>query len=76
MNIAISATFTESVYGNRATGLPAVRQHRLKAIAQEEALWRTESESHDRANAELIPRLVVRVEGLGNVHAKMNAPRV
>ena len=47
-------------------GLPSVRQHRLKALAQEEAHWRTESESHDHAHGELIPRLVLRVEGLGN----------
>lgn len=48
-------------------GLPAVRQHRLKAIAQEEERWKAESDSDGHAHPELIARLVLRVEGLGNV---------
>jgi superfamily II DNA or RNA helicase len=47
-------------------GLPAIRQRRLDAIAEEETLWQTESDSLDHAHPELIPRLILRVEGLGN----------
>ena len=48
-------------------GLPAVRQHRLNEIAREEAAWNIELESRDRVQPELVPQLILRVEGLGNV---------
>jgi hypothetical protein len=47
-------------------GLFAVRQHRLSEIACEETAWDIESQSHDQAHPELVPRLIIRVEGLGN----------
>jgi len=47
-------------------GLPAVRQHRLNELAREEALWNRESEVRSHVHPELIPRLVLRVEGLGD----------
>jgi superfamily II DNA or RNA helicase len=47
-------------------GLPAVRQHRLNEISREEAAWGIESESRDQVHPELVPRLIIRVEGLGN----------
>ena len=47
-------------------GLPAVRQHRLNEIAREETAWDIESESRDQVHPELVPRLIIRVEGLGN----------
>jgi hypothetical protein len=47
-------------------GLPAVRQRRLNELDREEAVWRIESESRDQVHPELVPRLIIRVEGLGN----------
>jgi superfamily II DNA or RNA helicase len=47
-------------------GLPAVRQHRLNELAKEEAAWNLESESRAHVHPDLIPRLILRVEGLGN----------
>jgi hypothetical protein len=47
-------------------GLPAVRQHRLNELAKEETAWNLESESRSQVHPELVPRLMVRVEGLGN----------
>jgi SNF2 family DNA or RNA helicase len=47
-------------------GLPAVRQHRLNEISREETEWDIESESRDQVHPELVPRLIIRVEGLGN----------
>jgi superfamily II DNA or RNA helicase len=48
-------------------GLPAVRQHRLNELAKEETAWNLESESRAHVHPELVPRLIIRVEGLGNV---------
>jgi hypothetical protein len=48
-------------------GLPAVRQHRLNELAKEEMLWSRESESRVHVHPELVPRLILRVEGLGDV---------
>lgn len=48
-------------------GLSAVRQHRLNAIDQEERRWRVESSASDISYPELTPRLLLRVEGVGNV---------
>lgn len=47
-------------------GLPAVRQHRLAELDKEETAWHLESESRTLVYPELIPRLILRVEGLGN----------
>ncbi len=47
-------------------GLPAVRQHRLNELVREEAAWHLESESRAHVHPELVPRLIVRVEGRGN----------
>ncbi|HOL72959.1 MAG TPA: helicase-related protein [Bryobacteraceae bacterium] len=47
-------------------GLPAVRQHRLNELAREEATWSREAEARAHVHPELIPRLVLRVEGLGD----------
>ena len=47
-------------------GLFAVRQHRLNELDREETAWRIESESSDQVHPELVPRLIIRVEGLGN----------
>jgi hypothetical protein len=47
-------------------GLPAVRQHRLAELDKEEMAWHLESESRTFVYPELIPRLVLRVEGVGN----------
>lgn len=47
-------------------GLPAVRQYRLNELANEEKAWNLESESRPHAHPELVPRLILRVEGLGN----------
>jgi hypothetical protein len=49
------------------TGLPAVRQHRLNELAREETAWNLESESRAHVHPELVPRLIIRVECLGNV---------
>ena len=48
-------------------GLPAVRQHRLNELEREETAWDLESESRAHVYPELVPRLILRVEGLGNV---------
>jgi superfamily II DNA or RNA helicase len=48
-------------------GLPAVRRHRLNELAREEKAWNVESESRAHVHPELFPRLILRVEGLGNV---------
>jgi superfamily II DNA or RNA helicase len=48
-------------------GLPAVRQHRLNELAKEETAWNLESESRAHVHPELVPRLIIRVEGLGDV---------
>ncbi len=45
--------------------LPAVRQHRLNEIAQDEIIWDSQSQSQDHVHPELVPRLILRVEGLG-----------
>ncbi len=47
-------------------GLPAGRQHRLNELAKEESAWNLESESRAHVHPDLIPRLILRVEGLGN----------
>jgi len=46
-------------------GLPAVRQHRLNELAKEESAWRSEFEARANLHPELIPRLLLRVEGVG-----------
>ena len=48
-------------------GLPAVRQHRMNELAKEETAWNLESESRAHVYPELVPRLLIRVEGLGDV---------
>ena len=48
-------------------GLPAVRQHRLNELAKEETAWNLESKSRAHVHPELVPRLMIRVEGLGDV---------
>lgn len=48
-------------------GLLAVRQHRLNELDRDQTAWRIESESCDQVHPELVPRLIIRVEGLGNV---------
>ena len=47
-------------------GLAAVRQHRLNELAKEETAWNLESESRAHVHPDLIPRLILRLEGLGN----------
>jgi hypothetical protein len=47
-------------------GLPAVRQHRLQELEKEETAWKLESEARRNVHPELVPRLILRVEGLGN----------
>jgi hypothetical protein len=46
-------------------GLPAVRQHRLTELAKEESEWSREFDARSRVHPELIPRLMLRVEGVG-----------
>jgi hypothetical protein len=53
--------------GIERIGLPAVRRHRLDELTKEEAAWNLESESRTQVHSELVPRLMIRVEGLGNV---------
>jgi superfamily II DNA or RNA helicase len=48
-------------------GLPAVRQHRMNELGKEETAWNLESESRSHVHPELVPRLIIRVDGLGNV---------
>ena len=47
-------------------GLPAVRQHRLAEFAREEAEWKREFAWKCDLQPEIIPRLVLRVEGIGS----------
>ncbi|MCX6627951.1 MAG: hypothetical protein NTW28_10025 [Candidatus Solibacter sp.] len=53
--------------GIERIGLPAVRQHRLNELAKEETAWNLESQSRAHVHPELVPRLIIRVEGLGDV---------
>lgn len=53
--------------GIERIGLPAVRQHRLNELAKEETSWNLESQSRAHVHPELVPRLIIRVEGLGDV---------
>ena len=48
-------------------GLPAVRRHRLNKLTKEEIAWNFESESRAHVHRKLVPRLMIRVEGIGNV---------
>ena len=48
-------------------GLLAVRQHRLHELADEERLWNRKSELRANVHPELVARLILRVEGLGDV---------
>lgn len=48
-------------------GLASVRQHRLNELAAEESALLAASEAADHLYPELIPRLILRVEGLGDV---------
>lgn len=45
-------------------GLPAVRQHRLVELAREETMWKTRNAADRELQPEIIPRLVVQVEGM------------
>jgi SNF2 family DNA or RNA helicase len=44
----------------------AIRTTLERRLDREEAAWRIESESRDQVHPELVPRLIIRVEGLGN----------
>jgi len=44
-------------------GLPQVRDHRLALLQQEELAWRDELERKARVYPEMVPLLVIRVEG-------------
>ena len=46
-------------------GLPAVRDHRLTQLAAEERSWREQLERKAETSPELVPLLLVRVEGGG-----------
>lgn len=46
-------------------GLPAVRDHRLSQLAAEEAAWRSDLEQKAKVSPELVPLLILRVEGRG-----------
>ena len=46
-------------------GLPAVRHHRLTQLAAEERAWREQLDRTAETSPELIPLLLVRVEGGG-----------
>jgi hypothetical protein len=46
-------------------GLPAVRQHRLADLVKEEADWKKDFASKRELQPEIVPRIVVRVEGTG-----------
>jgi hypothetical protein len=46
-------------------GLPAVRQHRHEELVKEESESNREFESRSNVQPELIPRLILRVEGAG-----------
>ena len=46
-------------------GLPAVRDHRLKQLASEEMSWRGELDRKAETSPELVPLLLVHVEGRG-----------
>ena len=48
-------------------GLPTMRQHRLNNLSKEETAWNFESESRAHVHRKLVPRLMIRVEGIGNV---------
>ncbi|MCA2972179.1 MAG: DEAD/DEAH box helicase [Acidobacteriaceae bacterium] len=47
-------------------GLAGVRQHRLNELDKEETAWKLESETRSHVHPELVPRLILRVEGLGD----------
>jgi hypothetical protein len=47
-------------------GLPAVRQHRLAELAREETEWKKEFASRSDLQPEIVPRLVLRVDGMGS----------
>jgi hypothetical protein len=49
-------------------GLPQVRGHRLNLLRQEERLWNEEIERKAQVYPELVPLLVVRVEGNHELH--------
>lgn len=44
-------------------GLPAVREFRLAELAEEEASWRAQLERKQETGPELVPLLIIRVEG-------------
>ena len=44
-------------------GLPAVREHRLAQLDQEERMWRDRLESQARVTPEMAPLLLARLEG-------------
>ena len=46
-------------------GLHAVRHHRHEELVEEESKWNQEFESRSNVQPELIPRLILRVEGAG-----------
>jgi hypothetical protein len=46
-------------------GLPAVRHHRLVELARDEAVWKKRFAAAHELQPEMIPRLVLRVEGMG-----------
>jgi hypothetical protein len=46
-------------------GLAAVRQHRHEELVKEESEWNEEFESRSNIQPELIPRIILRVEGAG-----------
>jgi hypothetical protein len=46
-------------------GLPAVRDHRVAQLAAEEAAWRSELDQKSMVSPELVPLLVLHVEGGG-----------
>jgi hypothetical protein len=47
-------------------GLTSVRQHRLEELVREESEWEHDFESRSKVQSELIPRLLISVQGLGN----------
>jgi len=44
-------------------GLPAVRNHRLAQLEKEERLWRERFDRNAQASPEMVPILILRIEG-------------
>ena len=44
-------------------GLPSVRNHRLMQLQQEEKIWRDNLKTKDHTSPEMVPLILIRIEG-------------